>query len=67
MQPLSPEERERLAQFVLGREMPYPQNVPDGVQSAGGDTLPVPFEDLERLRAWIAQGAIVTKCTTCTQ
>jgi hypothetical protein len=67
--PITDDERARLAELVLGREMPYPLNLPAGTQTPAGEetTLPLTFDELERLRAWIAQGAKVTTCLQCTE
>lgn len=48
-------ERSILSDHVPGREMPYP---------------PAPaltFDERERLRLWISQGAVMTECGGCTQ
>jgi hypothetical protein len=52
-------ERERLGDYVLGRWMPYP--------SAASDysTQPLTFEERERVRRWIAQGAPTPDCGGC--
>jgi hypothetical protein len=68
---LSDNERTLLGQYILGDPMPYPLNLPDNVPTPVGPnddesaTLPLTFEELERLRAWIAQGAAVTQCPAC--
>jgi hypothetical protein len=67
--PLSPSppsdvERAILSDFVLGREMPYPDMGPDGPH----DTNPgLTYGELERLRLWIAQGALIQDCGACQQ
>lgn len=70
MQPLADDERRRLGEFIFGRPMPFPQNLPDNVQSTEGDpqALPLTFDDLERIRVWIAQGANTDEtCNACTE
>ncbi len=62
MQPVSSAERARLGNLVLGREMPYPSNTPSGAPT---DNLPLTFDELERVRAWIAQGAATPECAAC--
>lgn len=69
--PLSASEEEVLSQYILGNQMPYPLNLPSNVQTPVGgtndesSTLPLTFDELERVRAWIAQGANVSQCTSC--
>jgi hypothetical protein len=68
MQPLGDDERARLAQLILGRAMPYPLDLPAGMQTAQSEDptrAPLTFDELERLRAWIAQGAQVSACGLC--
>ena len=71
--PLPAGERTILSEYILGNQMPYPLNLPPNVQtpvSAGNDdssTLPLTFDELERVRAWISQGATVTECGSCPQ
>jgi hypothetical protein len=62
-QPVSTDERARLGDLILGREMPYPSSVPDGVPTGNP---PLTDEELERVRAWITQGAPVPDCAACT-
>jgi hypothetical protein len=54
-------ERQVLNDYVLGREMPYP-SPPDSVSYS---TQALSFEERQRLRMWIAQGAIVQDCGAC--
>jgi hypothetical protein len=56
-----------LSQYVLGNQMPYPLNLPSNEQTPAGDyaTLPLTFDELERVRAWIAQGANTETCNAC--
>jgi hypothetical protein len=54
-------EREILNDYVLGREMPYP---PSGA-AAGYLDLPLTFQERERIRLWIAQGAPISECGGC--
>jgi hypothetical protein len=60
-------EQEILSQYILGNQMPYPLNLPasEGTPPQDFDTLPMTFDELERVRAWIAQGAHVEDCTAC--
>jgi hypothetical protein len=76
-------EQEILSQYILGNEMPYPLGLPnnestatasaalDCTQASGAVgyscTLPLTFDELERVRAWITQGATVPAgdCTAC--
>lgn len=51
---VSPEEKSRLADFVPGREMPYPP---------GFEALSVDWQ--RRISAWIAQGARTADCSKC--
>jgi hypothetical protein len=48
--PLSDSERAILSEWVLGNQMPYP---PTGALG---------LDEMERVRAWIAQGAAVEDC-----
>jgi hypothetical protein len=52
-------ERERLADYILGRWMPYPSAALDY------STQPLTFEERERVRRWIAQGAPTPECGGC--
>ena len=52
-------ERERLADYVLGRFMPYPSG------TVLPETQPLTFEERERVRRWIAQGAPTPECGGC--
>jgi hypothetical protein len=61
-QPVSDEERARLANFILGKEMPYPSGTPEGEPT---DNPPLTFDELERVRAWIAAGAQTQDCPAC--
>ncbi len=54
-------ERGILSDYVLGREMPYPYYSATGPLDSQGLT----FEELERVRLWIAQGAVVDECGAC--
>ncbi len=51
-----------LSDHVLGREMPYPP-----LTATGYETRPLDFDDRERLRIWIAQGAVLQDCETVCQ
>jgi hypothetical protein len=61
-QPLSDDERARLADFVLGREMPFPDD-PGAVLQGVAPSTSITFDELERVELWIAQGAHVDDCT----
>ena len=50
-------ERMVLANFILGREMPYPASPSSMEPVSGPGTTPLSVEELERLRLWIKQGA----------
>ena len=58
---LSDDERGRLTNYVLGNQMPYPP-------APGRDdrSQNLTEEELERIRSWIAQGATVDDCSSCT-
>jgi hypothetical protein len=60
-------EEEILSQYILGQQMPYPLNLVanEGTPPEDYSTLPMTFDELERVSAWIAQGASVTDCTSC--
>lgn len=57
---LDPEERARFADSMIGSPMPYPAE-PGKQDRASNLTL----RELERVRAWIAQGAVVDECGAC--
>jgi hypothetical protein len=63
--PLS--EEASLSQYILGNQMPYPLNLAANEQTPAEDfdTLPLTFDELERVRAWITQGANVEACNAC--
>ena len=56
-----------LSQYILGNQMPYPLNLASNQQTPADefDTLPLTFDELERVRAWIAQGANTEACNAC--
>jgi len=54
-------DRTVLSDYVLGREMPYP-NKP---QETTAFETPLTFAEREAIRIWIAQGAVVTDCGGC--
>ena len=60
-------EVEILKQYILGNQMPYPINFASNEQTPAEDfaTLPLTFDELERVRAWIAQGASTEACNAC--
>jgi len=51
---MSASDRAALADYVFGNPMPYPS--PDNT---------VGFDEIERIRAWIEQGAVVEECGAC--
>ena len=57
--PITRAERGRLSNYVLGNLMPYPRQV-DPAASDGvlDQRRPLTLPELERLRAWIGQGAV---------
>lgn len=60
----SADESARLAVHVIGRRMPWgslDNSGPDYSQPAAQMSL----DDIERIRLWITQGAIVDDCSTC--
>jgi hypothetical protein len=54
--PTSEEERNRLRDAVLGREMPYPPTY-----------TPLTLEEIRRITTWISQGAKLNDCSKCDQ
>ncbi len=60
--PLGDDERARLSDHVRGNQMPYPPRPGTGDKSEN-----LTFDELERIRAWIAQGANVDSCGACGQ
>ncbi|HEY2510118.1 MAG TPA: hypothetical protein VGI39_04660 [Polyangiaceae bacterium] len=68
---LPDDEQTRLSQYILGDQMPFPLNLPANYPTPVGPpddesaTLPMTFDELERLRAWIAQGARLEQCPAC--
>jgi hypothetical protein len=56
-----------LNDYVLGREMPYPPRV--ALSPSDGDqyykSAPLTFEERQRVRLWIEQGAPVQTCLRC--
>jgi hypothetical protein len=63
---LSDNERAILGNYVLGQLMPYPKDPATPTDDASLK-LNLTMAELERVRAWIAAGAVVTDCSTCTQ
>ncbi len=59
---LQDDERARLSNYVLGNQMPYPPN--PGVDNRSQNLT---MDELERVRAWISAGAVVTDCSVCSQ
>ncbi len=70
-QPMSASERAILANFVQGREMPYPyypgmgDPVPPDANNGGAPALS--FDELERVRAWLQSPQVPDACPVCTQ
>jgi hypothetical protein len=60
---LSSEERTRLADHMRGNPMPYPAS-PGKPEDRSANLT---FDELERVRSWITQGAIVEECGACAQ
>jgi hypothetical protein len=59
----SDNERAILGDFVVGREMPYPDMGPDGPHDSNPGLT---YGELERIRLWISQGAKITEeCGAC--
>lgn len=54
----SPDEATRLAQYVHGRRMPWGDPTPPSTFTTNGGT-PLTLDELERISAWIQQGAPV--------
>ena len=69
--PLADDEKTRLGQFVLGSQMPFPvfrpadQATPQTSTDDETDELPCTFDEMERIRAWISQGATTAECPLC--
>ncbi len=64
----SVEERAKLGEVVVGQPMPYPSKPGTPEDAAVGDPkteAPLSFEELERVRLWIAQGASLQECGEC--
>ena len=67
-QAASADERARLGEVVVGQPMPYPSKPGAAEDAAFGDPLteaPLSFDQLERVRLWIAQGAKLEECGAC--
>jgi hypothetical protein len=66
-QPMSVDERKILANYVPGREMPYPaypgmgDPVPPDAQNGGSPALS--FNELERVRAWLVNPQVPASCS----
>jgi hypothetical protein len=61
--PLPADERARLANHMRGSPMPFPPNPGNDVESAKQNLT---FDELERVRSWITQGALVEECACTT-
>lgn len=55
-------ERSILNDYVLGREMPYPV-----AQVRATTEQPLTFQEREKIRLWIAKGAVVNACGGCAE
>jgi hypothetical protein len=70
---ITADERARLSEYVLGNQMPYPLNLPSSTPTPitptddESSTLPLTYEELQRVRAWITQGAKTAECPSCPQ
>ncbi len=60
--PLPDDERTRLADHMRGNPMPYPPAPGKDDRSQN-----LTFQELERVRSWITQGAVVEDCSNCAQ
>jgi hypothetical protein len=61
----SADEQARLAAHVVGRRMPW-GDWDDATHSFGsGGGTPLTFDELERIRLWIQEGAEVDDCSNC--
>jgi hypothetical protein len=60
---LSNDERTRLGDHMRGNPMPYPPT-PGNPENRSENLT---FDELERVRSWITQGAIVEDCGACAQ
>jgi len=58
--PVGPADRDRLSDYVLGNAMPFPS---DNTSYA---YQPLTFQEREKIRLWITQGATVHDCSACT-
>jgi hypothetical protein len=67
-QPLADSERAILSSYILGREMPFPSDPSQPSSSENNaDNPPLTFDEMERLRIWIRNGAPVPQdnCVPC--
>ena len=55
-------ERAILSDYVIGSQMPYPNMSTTGAVLSGNELT---FDELERVRMWIAQGAPIDECGAC--
>ncbi len=62
---ISDEERARLSDYVLGKQMPYPPDLGAPANSVDNEQQNLTMPELERVRAWIAAGAVVSDCSVC--
>lgn len=70
--PISDAERTRLSDSMLGSAMPYPLVVATSSSAYENSSVDDPnragnltSDELSRVRAWIAQGAVVSECGAC--
>ncbi|MEO7111540.1 MAG: hypothetical protein ABI183_13960 [Polyangiaceae bacterium] len=62
---MSDDERARLGNYVLGKQMPYPPDLGASPSSTDNEQQNLTMPELERVRAWIAAGAVVSDCSVC--
>jgi hypothetical protein len=65
--PLDDDEKSVLSQYILGHSMPYPSSFDSDGNPVQTDNPPLTFDEMERVRLWIAQGAPVPLCDLCLQ
>lgn len=67
--PLSDDERARLSNMVLGREMPYPADPGNSLAMNAANSLTLTEAELERISLWLAQtppaGGLLPASCTC--
>lgn len=63
--PADEAERSLLADYVLGREMPYPASPELYVGQSAYRYTALTFDERQKIRAWIRQGAVTKDCGGC--